>query len=295
MSNDPQEKPPPHILAAGDEILRNLDITQKALNDLFDKNGALKFNEDVPANVSQAIPTPQPTTRRRSHFTPPPLGGPHFPGLSQSTNLDTKEPFHQSHRNNPLHCCTAAPLLPAPAQRCIAAAVPLPLPFCRCAAATATAAAPLPLPLPLPLRRCPLHRCCCHFTTAAKPLPLSQRCRGAAAATAVQLPPLRRCYRGCRPHAPLPLHRCRCPLHRCCRCCRPCAAAAALLPLLPLPAVPLPLPLLPLPLRRCAAGCCAAAADAPMCPARPCAAVRCCRCAAPLRPAPLPPRRTIEN
>jgi hypothetical protein len=101
MSNDPPEKPPPHILAAGDEILRDLDITQKALDDLFNENGALKFNEDVPANILQAIPTPQPMTRRRLHFTPPQLGRPHFPGLLQSTNLDTKEPFHQSHRNNP--------------------------------------------------------------------------------------------------------------------------------------------------------------------------------------------------
>ena len=58
MSNDPPEKPPPHILAAGDEILRDLDITQKALDDLFDKNRALKFDEDVRANTSQAIPTP---------------------------------------------------------------------------------------------------------------------------------------------------------------------------------------------------------------------------------------------
>jgi hypothetical protein len=109
MSNDPPEKPPPHILAAGNKILRNLDITQKALDDLFDKNGALKFEEDVPANISQAIPTPQPTTRRRLHFTPPQLGGPHFPGLLQLTNLDTKEPFHQSHQNNPLAGSTPRP------------------------------------------------------------------------------------------------------------------------------------------------------------------------------------------
>jgi hypothetical protein len=59
------------LLAAGDKILRNLDITQKVLNDLFNKNGALKINEDVPANILQAISTPQPTPRRRSHFTPP--------------------------------------------------------------------------------------------------------------------------------------------------------------------------------------------------------------------------------
>jgi hypothetical protein len=44
MSKDPLEKPPPHILAVGDKILRDLDITQKALDDLFNKNRALKFN-----------------------------------------------------------------------------------------------------------------------------------------------------------------------------------------------------------------------------------------------------------
>jgi hypothetical protein len=109
MSNNPPEKPPPDILVAGNKILRNLDITQKVLDNLFDKNGALKFDKDVPANISQAIPTPQPTTRRRSHFTHPQLGGPHFPGLLQSTNLDTKEPFHQSHQNNPSAGSTPKP------------------------------------------------------------------------------------------------------------------------------------------------------------------------------------------
>jgi hypothetical protein len=108
MSNNPP-KPPPHILAAGNEILRNLDITQKANDDLFNKNGALKFDKDVPANILQAIPISQPMTRGRLHFTPPQLGGPHFPGLSQSTNLDTKEPFHQSHQNNPLAGSTPKP------------------------------------------------------------------------------------------------------------------------------------------------------------------------------------------
>jgi hypothetical protein len=110
MSNDPPEKPPPHILAAGNKILHNLDITQKALDDLFNKNGALKFDKDVYANILQAILTPQPTMRRRPHFTPPQLGRPHFPSLSQLTNLDTKEPFHQSHQNNPPAGSTPKPL-----------------------------------------------------------------------------------------------------------------------------------------------------------------------------------------
>jgi hypothetical protein len=57
MSNDPPEKLPPHILAAGNKILRGLDITQKALDNLFNKNGALEFDEDVPANIPQAIST----------------------------------------------------------------------------------------------------------------------------------------------------------------------------------------------------------------------------------------------
>jgi hypothetical protein len=87
MSNNSPKKPPPHILAAGDAILRDLDLSQKALDDLFDKNGALNFDEDVTANILQAMPTPQPASRRRLHFTPPQLGGPHFPDHSQSTNL----------------------------------------------------------------------------------------------------------------------------------------------------------------------------------------------------------------
>ncbi len=74
MSNNPPKKLPPHILAAGDTILCDLDLLQKALDDLFDKNGALNFDKDVTANISQAMPTPQPASRRRSHFTPPPPG-----------------------------------------------------------------------------------------------------------------------------------------------------------------------------------------------------------------------------
>ena len=72
MSSNPLKKPPPHILAAGNAILRDLDLSQKALDALFDKNRALNFDEDVTAIILQAMPTPQPASSRRLHFTPPP-------------------------------------------------------------------------------------------------------------------------------------------------------------------------------------------------------------------------------
>jgi hypothetical protein len=37
--NNPPTKLPPHILASGDEILHNLNLRQRALDDLFDGKG----------------------------------------------------------------------------------------------------------------------------------------------------------------------------------------------------------------------------------------------------------------
>ncbi len=255
VSNNPPEKPPPHILVAGDKILRNLDIMQKVLNDLFNKNGPLKFDEDVPAIILQTIPTPQPTTKQRLHFTPPQLGGPHSPGLSQSTNLDTKEPFHQSHRNNLLCCCSAAAHPCAAVHHCCCATATAFLPLrrchccCRCVAAIAT--------VPLPSALLPLPLCHCRKATATVTMLSRSSCRHCcAAATAAPLLPL------------LP---------------PPCPAAAAPLPLPAAPILPLLLLLL---LRHCrctavAAHCAAAAAAAANAAAPLCRWLlhRCCQCA----------------
>jgi hypothetical protein len=151
MSNNPPEKPPPHILAAGYKILRNLDIMQKALNNLIDKNGAL--------NAFLLLRRCRCRCRCAAATATAPL--PSAPLLlplchcRKATATVTALP--QSSCRHRCAATTTAPLLPLLPPPCAPVTAPRPLP-----------AAPM-LPLLPPLRRChcAAAAACCAAAAAA--------------------------------------------------------------------------------------------------------------------------------